>query len=282
MLLRFVVVAALAVGACRQTEPHVGKPLLWKIERDGKTSFAFGTMHQGIDASTLAPIVGATLDGARAFAMETDLSQAAKMPVVRRDGSTLHGELGAAYWAKLEDALGADGASRVDGLRPMIAATLLSMRGLPETTAIDAALLARAQQAHKPVTYLEPIEAQFAVLDKWLDVRAIRDMLDDLRAIDRQSRDMLAAYVAGDDVAIVTISDRDRARWIERGRDGKEYDAQLEDLLYRRNASWIAEIERLHADGGAFIAVGAAHLVGPRSVLDLLSQRGYRVTRIQR
>jgi uncharacterized protein YbaP (TraB family) len=28
------------------------------------------------------------------------------------------------------------------------------------------------------------------------------------------------------------------------------------------------------------VAVGALHLVGPRSVLDLLAHRGYRVTRV--
>lgn len=208
MPLRLVAVflLALIVGACGR---HASAPLLWKIERDGITSFAFGTMHQGVDASTLPEVVGATLDGARAFAMETDLSQAATMPVVRRDGSTLHDELGPAYWHELEKALGSDGAARVDGLRPMIAATLLSMRGLPETAAIDSALLTRAQARGIPIVYLEPLEAQFRVLEKWLDVRAIRDMLDDLPAVDQTGRDMLAAYTAGDAASIVTISERD-------------------------------------------------------------------------
>jgi uncharacterized protein YbaP (TraB family) len=36
----------------------------------------------------------------------------------------------------------------------------------------------------------------------------------------------------------------------------------------------------LHAAGGGFVAVGALHLVGPRSVLDVLAHRGYRVTRL--
>ena len=39
-------------------------------------------------------------------------------------------------------------------------------------------------------------------------------------------------------------------------------------------------IEGVHTEGGGFIAVGALHLVGPHSVLDLLGQKGYRVTRL--
>jgi uncharacterized protein YbaP (TraB family) len=52
----------------------------------------------------------------------------------------------------------------------------------------------------------------------------------------------------------------------------------MEDILYKRNESWIPTLERIHGD--AFIAVGAMHLVGKRSVLDLLKQKGYTITRI--
>jgi uncharacterized protein YbaP (TraB family) len=42
----------------------------------------------------------------------------------------------------------------------------------------------------------------------------------------------------------------------------------------------VPELEQLHASGGGFVAVGAMHLIGKRSVLDLLRQRGYQVTRL--
>jgi len=73
---------------------------------------------------------------------------------------------------------------------------------------------------------------------------------------------------------VKTVPDRLRARL------PAEYDREMDDLLYGRNASWIAPIEQLHAAGGGFVAVGALHLLGPRSVLDLLAHRGYRVTRV--
>lgn len=56
----------------------------------------------------------------------------------------------------------------------------------------------------------------------------------------------------------------------------------LERLLVPRNLNWMPEIERmLAADEENLVIVGAAHLVGEDSVIDLLEEAGYTVTRIQ-
>src|SRR5690349_16793577 len=79
------------------------RPLLWKLERDGKTSFAFGTMHMGVDPETRLPdIVWNKLDQMPTFAMETDVSAASKLDIRRSDGKTLEDDLGPVYWKKLE------------------------------------------------------------------------------------------------------------------------------------------------------------------------------------
>ena len=71
-----------------------------------------------------------------------------------------------------------------------------------------------------------------------------------------------------------------RAHSLAHGYTAKEYDESMEDMLYSRNAAWIAPIEKLHAEGGGFIAVGAMHLVGPKNVLELLANRGYAIARV--
>ena len=295
MKLGLVISLLAGLVACKSdgASPHVGgsaseaaahdasHPLFWRVEKDGKTTYVLGTMHVGVDPEKQLPsIVWKTLDGARAFAMETDLGKAASLDVMRHDGTTLHADLGDAYWAKLETALGKDQAARVDGMKVMIPATLLSMRGLPETPAMDGALLARAQAEQKPIVFLEPIEAEEAVLDKWLDVKMLEAMLDDLPGEEQHARDMLAAYIAGDEAKIEQLSEAERADWKRAGKSDADYDAQMEDLLFSRNASWVPELEQMHASGGGFVAVGAMHLIGKRSVLDLLRQRGYTVTRL--
>jgi uncharacterized protein YbaP (TraB family) len=258
--------------------PH---PLFWAVEKDGKTTYVLGTMHMGVDPQARIPeLVWRKLDEAPAFAMETDLSKAASLDVMRHDGRTLRADLGDAYWTKLEQALGADTAQRMDHMKPMIPATLISMRGLPETPAMDGALFGRASNEHKKIVFLEPIEREEQVLEKWMDVRALEAMLDDLPAGEQHSKDMLAAYIAGDEAKIQALTDAERADFKKSGRTDAEYDQQMDDLLFARNASWVPELEQLHASGGAFVAVGAMHLIGNRSVLDLLRQRGYKVTRL--
>ena len=56
----------------------------------------------------------------------------------------------------------------------------------------------------------------------------------------------------------------------------------LQRLLYDRNQNWVPQIERLLQENREdLIVVGAAHLAGPGSVLDLLAKAGYTVTRVQ-
>jgi uncharacterized protein YbaP (TraB family) len=298
----FVLLAAAASGACRGNDsaanaaptqkdpwgstaqqdplPH---PLLWKIEKDGKTSYALGTFHMGVDPTTRLPdLVWQKLDAEPAFAMETDLSDPslAKDIVERNDHKTLHDDLGDAYWRKLEAALTPDVAKRVNAMRPTIAATMLSMRGLPPTAPMDGVLLGHAQNQKKQIAYLEPAAVQVHALVRWMDARALEEMLDDLPYGDKMQKEMLSAYVAGDDQKILKISDAERVEWKKFGRSDAEFDEMMEEMLYHRNASWIDQIEKLHAGGGVFIAVGAMHLIGPKSVLTLLQAKGYKVTRL--
>ena len=53
-------------------------------------------------------------------------------------------------------------------------------------------------------------------------------------------------------------------------------------LLVNRNANWVMKIEdMLKGSGTSFIAVGAAHLIGPDSVLAMLDARGVKAERAQ-
>jgi uncharacterized protein len=255
------------------------KPLLWRLEKDGNTSYLFGTMHMGVDPTARLPeVVWQKLDEKPTFAMETDTS--GKLEIQRTDGTTLKDELGPEYWKKLEVALGAAQAKQLITLKPMIPATLLAMRGLPRTAAMDSVLSARASNRNKKIVYLEPLDLQITVLEKWMNARALKDMLDDLDGTEQRAKQMLAAYVEGDGGKLMAVFDAERARWKELGRPESEFDEQMDDLLYKRNASWIDPIEKLHAAGGGFIAVGAAHALGPRSVPELLEKKGYKVTRV--
>lgn len=256
-------------------------PLLWSVEKAGTTTYFLGTMHIGIDAaSQLPPLVWSKLDAARAFAMEANLDDPEAAKLFTPSAASLHDALGDDYWARLEGAIGRGPARAIDHLPPLVPAAALSMRGLPETPPMDKVLSERAAAAHKPMVYLEPATRQLALLRKWMDLKALKMMLDELPEGEKHAHAMLDAYAAGDEARILALAGDERSDALQHGYTAAEYDQEMEDLLYGRNASWISAIERLHAEGGGFVAVGALHLVGPRSVLDLLSHKGYRVTRI--
>lgn len=54
-----------------------------------------------------------------------------------------------------------------------------------------------------------------------------------------------------------------------------------ETLLYDRNARWADALKaRMEQPGTLFVAVGAGHLAGEKSVQDYLKERGLTVTRV--
>jgi len=270
--------AAATTASAADPLPH---PLFWSVEKAGHTTYFLGTMHAGIDAESRLPaVVWTKLAAATTFAMEADLDDPDAASMIKPVAGSLRRELGDDYWKKLEAAMGPGVASAVEHLPPLVPAAALSMRGLPATPPMDRALSARAVRDHKQLVYLEPATRQLTILGKWMDVRALKMILDELPEGERHARAMLDAYVAGDEQKLVAISDGEKADALHHGYTAAEYDQEMNELLYDRNASWIEAIETLHAAGGGFVAVGALHLLGPRSVLELLARKGYTVTRV--
>jgi len=275
------IAAAPAANANAAPATVLRRPLFWAAEKDGATLYFLGTMHLGIDAAAqLPPIVWAKLDAAPAFAMEANLDDPRLAELMAPTGRSLRQALGDDYWTKLEDALGPGVASAVEHLPPMVAANTLSSRGLPHTPAMDRVLAARASGEHKPVVYLEPATRQLQLVARWLDDKALKMTLDELPDSDRRARLALAAYVAGDEQAIVALNDGEKDVALRHGYTAAELDQEMTELLYDRNESWLPALDRMRAAGGGFVAVGALHLVGHGSVLERLAHQGYRVTRI--
>ena len=258
------------------------KPFLWSVEKDGKTSYLLGTIHQGVDAESRLPkIVFDKLDAAPAFAMETDLSSAsdAMKEMIQCVGCSLKKELTPEEYKKLEDVLGKATVEQIQGMRPMVAATMVSLSFMPQTAPMDGVLQGRAQRLKKQMIYLEKADDAAKVLAKWMDVRALKLMLQDVEGGKKQMDEMLASYIAGDDKKLLEINDEEKDKTLKIYTQA-EYDQQQTDMLYNRNAAWLPAIEAMHAAGGGFVAVGTLHLVGPKSVPDLLEKKGYKITRI--
>jgi len=51
-------------------------------------------------------------------------------------------------------------------------------------------------------------------------------------------------------------------------------------LVDTRNKNMADQLEKLVKQGGAFIAVGALHLPGDKGIVNILAQRGYKISRV--
>ena len=259
----------------------LARPFFWSIEKAGKTSYALGTIHIGVDAELRLPqLVWDKLDASKTFAMEMDIGDVGMANLGARSKGTLESDLGPEYWEKFKKLVGPQVAAGLNKMKPMIAATMLSMRGLPMTPPMDGVLHGRALNQKKALVYFETAAKQAAMLEKYMDAKMLKMMIDDGDKGVAETKEMLAAYIAGDDAKMIALSDRQRADSLESGYTAKEYDGFMNVVLYQRNADWIPKIEKLHAAGGGFIAVGAADLIGKKSVLELLAARGYTIKRL--
>ncbi|HRC58269.1 MAG: TraB/GumN family protein [Myxococcales bacterium] len=281
-LAALTLLAVVAVLGCKST-PSLGaaaRPLLWSAQKDGRTTYLLGTMHMGFNAEKQLPRwVWDKLTSATALAVETDITDPKLMTAgVRRDGTSLRDELGEEHWKKLIAALGPGNAA--ENLTPASAVTLLQAKEMPAAMPMDLMLLGEAESAKKKIVYLEDGLLQISLVSKWMDVRALKAALDQLDKGKKATKELLQAYIAGDPARIEAAVAESRVDFKASGRSDAEYDQMMEELLYKRNASWIDAIDELHRADSAIVAVGAAHLIGKRSVLELLAARGYKITRV--
>ena len=108
-----------------------------------------------------------------------------------------------------------------------------------------------------------PEDAQRALLE---------GAIDEPKSMKADFGQMLAAWSRGDVDAIAKSFNRDLS--------GSP--ALKQALLERRNANWSRWVEkRMTQPGSVMVAVGAGHLAGNGSVVDMLKREGYKVRRLQ-
>ncbi len=252
----------------------IAKPFFYSVQGpDGQSGHLLGTMHLGIDAKKELPeIVWEAAASAQALAIETDIADASLAKgLMLPAGQNLKDVLGQETWVLLVEKLGEPMANMLLPMKPAGAAAAIVMKSVPMTMPMDLLFLTKAKAAKQAIHYLEEPAFQLAMLEKVMTVETVREMLTNPEASDMTK--LLVTYREGDDEALLKEMHDTTAL----GEDGEE---KLEAILYERNANWIPKLEELFAGKRAFVAVGAAHLVGPRSVVDLLEAKGYVIKRL--
>ena len=287
------VAALLALGSTPSIAkaPQVARPALWAVSDADTTIYLFGTIHllpenyqwrsAKLDravGSSQQLVVETIVDDKNPMKLMQALTSLAFSPGL----PPLADRVPRQKRAALAEAVRKCGLppQALDRMETWAAAFILLGNqfrdmGLKGNEGVEMVLRNSFTLQGKPIGELETNLQQLSFFDK-LPESAQRQLLEG--AIDQSSetRDefnaMLNAWVHGDVKAIARSFNHDLAA----------SPALQQALLKTRNANWSKWIEqRMSQPGAIMVAVGAGHLAGKDSVIDLLQRDGYRVRRLQ-
>lgn len=280
----------LAIAASLAAPGADARSTVWSVRGAHNTVYLFGSIHvlRSGDGGLPAAAERAYED-AEQLVMEIDLDDPALA-----DPGVMAGKMQAAALLPPEETLrqvlGADYAAinaraqqsgidlaLLDRHAPWFVATMLlqvelANRGFRPELGIEQQIARRAIEDGKPLLGLETAEQQFALLaglPMSEQRRFLLMTLEEIALIDEQMDSLLAAWRSGDAEALGNA--------LAAGFDA--FPDLYRPLSEDRNRAWLDDLVALLDDRDDYlVVVGALHLVGRNSVVDLLRQRGYAVT----
>jgi len=262
---------------------------LWRIQKDGRTSYLYGTVHVGqSDWVFPGPRVSQALRASNVVALELDMLDPAVVQAMQTGlASAPRRELPAAVMARLKAQVKAACLSddMLNAMSPeMLVATLvlLSARreGLEAAWGIDIVYAGLARGMKRPVVSLETPAQQLAVLQGRTAAETqemVEDSLNELEGTTLRAmiRRLAWDWAEGrlDDLALYE-------QWCECLTTPAQREMSAR-MLDERNPLMADKIDALHAGGqSVFTAVGSLHMIGPQGLPTLMAKRGYRVERV--
>lgn len=275
---------ALLLAGCTPAQPIDARPALWRVSDADTTIWLIGTIHAlPSNVRWETPVVTDAIAAADTLVLEvppaTPDAHAQFETIAHAPGlPPLSTRVAAADRQAIVRGITAAGLTEADlqGYKTWGAALVIGAASSHNSDAladrgIEPVLTARF--AGKTIGALETREGQLRLFDR-LPAAAqrvlLRDAANDAINPARGYRTLLAAWVKGDSEALsATLA------------SVRNDPALAQPLIVQRNRRWArAILQRMARPGRVLVAVGAGHLVGPGSVIDLLRARGMRVERV--
>lgn len=288
-------IAALAAFASPATvqakAPQSARPALWALSDADTTIYLFGTIHllpQNYQWQSAQ--FNEAEQRSHSLVIETIVDPAHPQPYLdailklgfARGLPPITERVPAAKRPALLKAIAKSGApqARFDQMKTWMAAVQLLQLQFVEMdlhgqSAPETVLREEFTSAGKPIEQLETNAEQFGYFDA-LPEKAQRQLLEGAleptTGVKAEFDQMLAAWTRGDVKAVGRSFNRDLGGSPEMAKT----------LIKQRNANWSSWIkQRLKQPGAVMVAVGAGHLAGSDSVIELLRRDGFRVRRLQ-
>ena len=286
-LLIFFFTTELGLHAKSTAVQQTRQSCLWSIQSQSNTFYLLGSLHVlRQDAYPLAAAIAKAYADCRKIVFETDIAamqepaMQAKMlqlglyPQGQNLLPNLDGHTRQLLARKMTE-LGLPLEQFVRFKPWFLALTLttveLQRMGFNPIYGLDLHFFNKARTDAKEIGFLEPVELQLNLLGNMVkkDQNAfLNQTLKDLEVVNELAADLVKFWKAGNADGLHQLL----------FKSFKDYPAIHDRLLIQRNKKWVKEIEGLMRENkNVLFVVGAGHLVGPESVVDLLKRRGYKV-----
>jgi uncharacterized protein YbaP (TraB family) len=286
-LLSFFLATPIGVHAKSTAVEQTTQSCLWTIQTQSNTLYLLGSLHVlKQDAYPLAAAIGSAYADSRKVVFETDIA-ALQEPAVQAkmlqlglypEGQNLLQNLDGPTRQVLEKKMNAMGLplEQFARFKPwFIALTLATLElqrlGFNPNLGLDVHFFTKARTDAKEIGFLEPAEFQLNLLGNMVkkdQIAFLNQTLKDLEVVNELAADLVKLWKAGNAKGLHELL----------FKSFKDYPDLYDRLLIQRNKKWVEEIETLMRENkNILFVVGAGHLVGPESVVDLLQKRGYKV-----
>lgn len=267
--------------------------LLWRYENRTTTVYIGGTLH-GFKASLypLPPAFEHAFDAADELVLEVNLANLTQQKIfdlqqkyaVLPDGQTLEDVIPGTALVALRNFSADMGLpwQAINRLTPAAIAQELGMaifmtQGLMPNYGFEQHYMARAMQAKKTIGELETIEYQLEILSRMpIDLQAEESIfvLEEMKSAIVELLD--AWYTADPEVLWHLIT--------QEGEKSEELNAFYQEVFNKRNRGMAKKIESLlkQRKRTYLVLVGAGHLAGDDSIINLLDKRGFKGVQLMR
>lgn len=271
-------------------EATAADPALWVVKDEDTTIYLFGTVHvlkPGL--SWFDTAIQKAFDSSDQLMLELvlpeDQAEVMKttMPLaIDQSGTPLSSRLSederTAYLATMQR-FGLP-AAQFDMFKPWFAGMTLSIvpltaLGFDPEEGVEKMLTRFAKNSGKPVAGLETLEEQLGFFDSLSETAQLGFLNAVVRDVDKMGPmldRLVELWAKGDPDGLAALMNESMATSPELAAA----------LLYDRNARWAEQLKaRMDQPGTVFVAVGAGHLAGEKSVQDYLKDHGLTATRVE-
>ncbi|MEJ6474922.1 TraB/GumN family protein [Pseudoalteromonas piscicida] len=264
---------------------------LWKIEKDNRTSYLFGTVHVGDkQMSGLPEKVKNAIANSDKVMVEVNVDalspfeiQQRSMPfMLLKNNQTLKDQLSPKVYQKLQDYFATKqiDITLFERYAPWaVMVTMLQLEyqklGFSETNGIDKQVIAYANEKKIPIGEFETLEYQLEMFSQ-LSIHSdamLEETFAQMSDLDTYFLDLVSAWRTGDLDKL--------AHYYNVSFDDDQYGKLAEQLMIiERNSNWVAKLQTQLPKESLFIAVGALHLVEQYGLITQLKKHGYTVTKL--